>query len=235
MQYQRVLLKLSGEQLAGEQGFGYCPGVLAQFAQSIKRAQESGVEIAIVIGGGNIFRGAQGLIPGFNRSKGDQMGMLATVINGIALCEVLNNANVPAVTLSAAGLTPLVEQYTIDRAANALTQGRVVVLTGGTGNPFFTTDTAAALRAAELECDLLLKGTRVDGVYTADPEVEPNALRYTTLSFDEAYQKGLKIMDLTAFTLCKENDIPIIVFKMDDREALVRIVEGESIGTLIQN
>lgn len=235
MRYQRILLKLSGESLGGARGTGYDPVSLERYCGLVRTAFNRGIELAIVVGGGNLFRGSRGLPAGFSRTRGDQMGMLATSMNGIALTEMLNCDALPAIHVSSIDLSPWVDLYTIDRAKTSMASGRIVVISGGTGNPFFTTDSAAALRAAELQCDLLLKATRVDGVYSEDPEVNPNALKYSRITFDQAYQQGLKIMDMTAFTLCRENDIPLIVCNVFEPDAIERILDGESVGTLIEN
>lgn len=231
--YKRMLLKLSGESLMGTDHYGINPAVLEQYAQDIKTAIEAKAQIGIVIGGGNIFRGLAGVNKGFDRVKGDQMGMLATVINSLALQSALLNMGVKAVVLTSVAIESIGERFTKDIAMRHLQENTVCIFAGGTGNPFFTTDTAAALRAAEIEADILLKGTRVDGVYTADPEKDPKAEKYTRLTFDEAYNKNLKIMDLTAFTMCKENKLPVIVFDMNASGNLKRIVDGEEIGTII--
>jgi len=233
LRYKRILLKLSGESLMGNESYGINTETLMQYAKDIHLAVEANTQIGIVIGGGNIFRGLSGVNKGFDRVKGDQMGMLATVINSIALQTALLNMNVKSVILTAVAIESVGERFSKDLAIKYLEKGVVCIIAGGTGNPFFTTDTAAALRAAEIEADVLLKGTRVDGIYTADPEKDPSATKYTQLTFDEAYSKNLKIMDLTAFTLCKENNIPLIVFDMNQRGNLQRVVKGESIGTLV--
>ncbi|MDR0295445.1 MAG: UMP kinase [Prevotellaceae bacterium] len=233
LRYKRILLKLSGESLMGSDCYSINTEALIQYAKDIQLAVEAKTQIGIVIGGGNIFRGLSGVNKGFDRVKGDQMGMLATVINSIALQIVLLNINVKAVILTAVAIESVGERFSKDLANKYLEEGVVCVFAGGTGNPFFTTDTAAALRAAEIEADVLLKGTRVDGVYTADPEKDPSATKHEQLTFDEAYSKNLKIMDLTAFTLCKENNIPMIVFDMNKKGNLQRIVQGEVLGTLV--
>jgi len=233
IRYKRILLKLSGESLMGNECYGINTEVLAQYAKEIQLAVEAKTQVGIVIGGGNIFRGLSSVNKGFDRVKGDQMGMLATVINSIALQTALLNMNVKSVILTAVAIESVGERFSKDLAIKYLEEGTVCIIAGGTGNPFFTTDTAAALRAAEIEADILLKGTRVDGVYTADPEKDPSAVKYTRLSFDEAYSKNLKVMDLTAFTLCKENNIPLIVFDMNQSGNLQRVVKGESVGTLV--
>ncbi len=232
--YQRILLKLSGESLMGEDKYGINTGVLMRYAHEIKSVADKGTQVGIVIGGGNIFRGLSGVSKGFDRVKGDQMGMLATVINSIALQSALQSLGTKAVVLTAIGMEPVGERYSKDKAMAYLESGTVVIMAGGTGNPFFTTDTGAALRGVEIEADILLKGTRVDGVYTADPEKDPLAVKYSILTFDEAYKNNLRIMDLTAFTLCSENNLPIIVFDMNTEGNLWRVVKGEGIGTLIK-
>jgi uridylate kinase len=233
MKYRRVLLKLSGEALMGGQEYGIDPKVLSRYAEEIRSVVEEEVQVGIVIGGGNIFRGVQGSEDGFDRVRGDYMGMLATVINSLALQDALEKTGVPAKVLSARAIDPICETINRHKVHELLETGYVVILAGGTGNPFFTTDTAAALRAVEIGADALLKGTRVDGVYTADPEKDPAAKRYDTISFDEAYEKGLKIMDLTAFTLCRENRMPLVVFNMNIEGNLRKLVTGEKIGTTV--
>ena len=212
MNYKRVLLKLSGESLMGQQQYGIDPLALRSYCEDIKEIVSEGTEVAIVIGGGNIFRGMQGAAQGFDRVQGDYMGMLATVINSMALQAELEKQGMKAKLLSGLNIDPIAESTSGRKATQYLKEGFVVIIGGGTGNPFFTTDTASALRGVEIGADVLLKGTRVDGVYTADPEKDPTATKYETLSFDEAYTKNLKIMDMTAFTLCKENNLPILVF-----------------------
>ncbi|MDR0581355.1 MAG: UMP kinase [Prevotellaceae bacterium] len=231
----RILLKLSGESLMGNDTYGINTDVLSQYATDIKFAMDNGAQIGIVIGGGNIFRGLGGVNKGFDRVKGDQMGMLATVINSLALQNALQRAGANAVVLTAIGMEPIGERYTKEKATGYLQCGTAVIMACGTGNPFFTTDTGAALRAVEIEAGLLLKGTRVDGVYTADPEKDPAAKKYAALTFDEAYKNNLRIMDLTAFTLCSENKLPVVVFDMNTKGNLLRIVKGENIGTIIQS
>ena len=213
--YKRVLLKLSGESLMGQQGYGIDTGRLADYARQIKEITDNGVEVAIVIGGGNIFRGLQGAAKGFDRVKGDQMGMLATVINSLALSSALEAIGQPAKVLTAINMFPIGEQYSKWRAIELLEKGEVAIISCGTGNPFFTTDTGSALRAVEIEADVMLKGTRVDGVYTADPEKDPAAVKFDEITYDEVLSRGLKVMDLTATALCKENKMPIVVFDMD--------------------
>ncbi len=229
--YKRVLLKLSGESLMGKQGYGIDTERLNQYATEIKNALASGVEIAIVIGGGNIFRGLSGATKGFDRVKGDQMGMLATVINSLALCSALEAAGVKAKVLTAVNMYPIGQQYSNDLAKENLGKGTVTILAGGTGCPYFTTDTGAALRAIEIAADVMLKGTRVDGIYTADPEKDPTATKFDRISYDMIYAKGLKVMDLTATTLCKENNMPIVVFDMDTPGNLAKVLAGEPVGT----
>jgi uridylate kinase len=232
---KRILLKLSGESLAGKQKDGFSTEVLTSYAQQIKQAADAGTQIAIVVGGGNIFRGLQGAGRGFDRVKGDQMGMLATIINSLALQNALADAGAKAKVLTSIRMEPVGELFSKDRAIEYLAAGHIVIIGGGTGNPYFTTDSAAALRAIEIEADLLLKGTRVDGVYSADPEKDPEATKFDTLSFDEVYARGLRIMDLTAFTLCRENGLPVTVFNMDIPGNLAKILKGDNIGTTIKN
>ena len=235
MKYKRVLLKLSGESLMGEKEFGIDHTRLRQYAEEIKRIVDKGVETAIVIGGGNIFRGvgndAGGVI---DRAQGDYMGMLATVINSMALQSALEGLGVKTRLQSAIKMEQICEPYIRRRAIRHLEKGRVVIFGAGTGNPYFTTDTAASLRAVEINADVILKGTRVDGIYTADPEKDKNAVKYEAVTFDEVYEKGLKIMDLTAFTLCNENKVPIIVFDMNKPGNLLRVMEGQQVGTLVE-
>ena len=233
--YKRILLKLSGESLAGKSGQGLDTGVLASYATQIKAVAESGVQIGIVIGGGNIFRGLSGVNKGFDRVKGDQMGMLATVINSLALCSALESEGAKVRLLTSIKMAPVGELYTKTRALELMEAGYIVIIGGGTGNPFFSTDSASALRGVEIEADVLLKGTRVDGVYTADPEKDPTATKFSDITFDEVYRRGLKVMDLTAFTLCKENNLPIIVFDMDTPGNLRKVIAGETIGTTVKN
>ena len=233
--YKRILLKLSGESLMGEQHYGIDPVRLGQYAEQIKAAAGSGVEIAIVIGGGNIFRGMQGAAKGFDRVKGDQMGMLATVINSLALSSALTSIGQPAQVFTALNMYPIGEYYSKWKAIEAMREGKIAILSGGTGNPFFTTDTGAALRGVEVEADVMLKGTRVDGIYTADPEKDPTATKFSDITYDEIYTRGLKVMDLTATTMCKENNLPIIVFDMDTNGNLKKVMSGENIGTLVHN
>lgn len=231
--YKRILLKLSGESLMGEQHYGIDPVRLGQYAEQIKAAAGSGVEIAIVIGGGNIFRGMQGAAKGFDRVNGDQMGMLATVINSLALSSALTSIGQPAQVFTALNMYPIGEYYSKWKAIEAMREGKIAILSGGTGNPFFTTDTGAALRGVEVEADVMLKGTRVDGIYTADPEKDPTATKFQEISYDEVYTRGLKVMDLTATALCKENGLPIVVFDMDTPGNLAKVLAGENIGTLV--
>jgi uridylate kinase len=233
MKYKRILLKLSGESLMGNSQYGIDPQRLNEYASEIGEVSEQKVQIAIVIGGGNIFRGLKGVGDGFDRVQGDYMGMLATIINSMALQSALENIGVAAVVLSGIAIDPLCKAMSRRRALENLNKGRVVIIAGGTGNPFFTTDTAAALRAVEIKADVILKGTRVDGIYTADPEKDKNAKKFETLTFDEAYEKQLNVMDLTAFTLCKENKLPLIVFDMNAKGNLVKIIKGDKIGTLV--
>jgi uridylate kinase len=233
MKYKRILLKLSGESLAGAAGHGVDTERLNSYARQIKEMADAGVEIGIVIGGGNIFRGLSGASKGFDRVKGDQMGMLATVINSLALSSALEAIGQPADVLTAIGMFPIGEQYSKWRAVKALEEGKVAIISCGTGNPYFTTDTGSALRAIEIEADVMLKGTRVDGVYTADPEKDPAATKFDRISYDEVLSRGLKVMDLTATALCKENNMPIYVFNMDEEGNLRRMLEGDSVGTLV--
>jgi len=235
MKYKRILLKLSGEALMGEKQFGIDNGRIAQYAKEIKTIADKGVECAIVIGGGNIFRGVQAEEGGMERTQGDYMGMLATVINAMALQSSLESIGVDTRLQSAIELKQIAESFIRRRAMRHLEKGRVVIFGGGTGSPFFTTDSAAALRAVEIEADVILKGTRVDGIYTADPEKDPTATKYDNISFNEVYDKGLKVMDMTAFTLCNENDLPIVVFDMNKEGNLQRIIEGEKVGTTVKS
>lgn len=233
--YKRILLKLSGESLMGSQQYGIDQQRLSDYAEEIADIVKAGTQVGIVIGGGNIFRGLSGAAKGFDRVKGDQMGMLATVINSLALNSALNNAGVKSKVLTAIRMEPIGEYYSKDKAVELLSKGEVVIISAGTSNPYFTTDTASALRGIEIEADVMLKGTRVDGIYSADPEKDPDATRFETISFDEIYAKGLKIMDLTATTLCKENDLPILVFNMDQKGNLKRVMKGEPLGTIVHN
>jgi uridylate kinase len=233
--YKRVLLKLSGESLQGEQGYGISPRRLEEYARQIGEAAAAGVQVGIVIGGGNIFRGLSGARKGFDRVKGDQMGMLATVINSLALQSALENAGVAARVMTSIRMEPVGELYSRDRAVEYLERGVAVIIAGGTGNPFFTTDTASALRGVEIGAEVFLKGTRVDGVYTADPEKDPAATKFDTITFDEVYRRQLKVMDLTAFTMCRENNLPVVVFDMDTPGNLRKVIAGEKIGTVVKN
>ncbi|MDE7357178.1 MAG: UMP kinase [Bacteroidales bacterium] len=235
MKYKRILLKLSGESLMGSQAYGIDPARLAEYAEQIAAVVKEGCQVGIVIGGGNIFRGLQGAAKGMDRIQGDYMGMMATVINSMALQSTLEEKGVKASLLSGLAIDPICEKMSSRRAIELLEAGRVVIMAAGTGNPFFTTDSGAALRAVEIRAEVLLKGTRVDGVYTADPEKDPKAVKYSELTFDEAYEKKLKIMDLTAFTLCQENHVHIYVFDMDTPGNLAKVVSGDPIGTLIKN
>ncbi|MDE6166358.1 MAG: UMP kinase [Muribaculaceae bacterium] len=231
--FKRVLLKLSGESLAAQLKQGIDTERLSQYAQQIKAAVDSGLEVAIVIGGGNIFRGLQGASRGFDRVKGDQMGMLATVINSLALSSALEAIGQPARVFTAIAMHPIGDHYSKWKAIEAMRSGQVAILSCGTGNPFFTTDTGAALRGIEVEADVMLKGTRVDGVYTADPEKDPTATKFDRISYDEVLARGLKVMDITATALCKENHLPIIVFDMDTPGNLDKVLAGEPIGTFV--
>jgi uridylate kinase len=233
MKYNRVLLKLSGESLMGEQSYGISPAMLEQYVKDIKAAVEKGCEVAIVIGGGNIFRGMSGAAGGMDRVQGDYMGMLATLINSLALQGELEKQGIKTELLGGLAIEPICREMSRHRAIEAMQQGKVVIIGGGTGNPYFTTDTASTLRAIEIKADAILKGTRVDGVYTADPEKDPSATKYQTLRYSEALEKKLKIMDLTAFALAEDNNMPIYVFDMNRPGNLLRVVEGEEIGTLV--
>ena len=233
--FKRILLKLSGESLQGEQGYGIDVNRLNDYARQIKEVADMGVQIGIVIGGGNIFRGLTGAGKGFDRVRGDQMGMLATVINSLGLCSALQAIGQRATVLTAIRMEPIGELYTKWKAIEAMERGEVVIMSGGTGNPYFTTDTGSSLRGIEIEADVMLKGTRVDGVYTADPEKDPIATKFSEITYDEIYNRGLKVMDLTATTMCKQNDLPIYVFNMDIYGNLRRVMEGEDIGTLVHN
>ena len=234
MKYKRILLKLSGESLQGGQKYGLSPETLQSYAEQIKAAAATGVQIGIVIGGGNIFRGLTGAKKGFDRVKGDQMGMLATIVNSLALQSALEDNGVKAKVLTSIRMEPIGEYYSKSKALEYLESGTVVIIGGGTSNPYFSTDSAAALRGIEIEADVLLKGTRVDGVYTADPEKDPHAAKFAEITFDEVYARDLKVMDLTAFTLCKENGLEIVVFDMDTPGNLGRVLAGEPIGTLVK-
>lgn len=227
------MLKLSGESLMGAQGYGIDSVRIGDYAEQIKDVADSGIQIAIVIGGGNIFRGLSGTSKGVDRVKGDQMGMLATVINSLALSSALESIGQQAQVFTAINMFPIGEYYSKWKAIDAMNQGKVVILAGGTGNPFFTTDTGSALRGIEICADVMLKGTRVDGIYTADPEKNPDATKFSEISYDEMYTRGLKIMDLTATALCKENKLPVIVFDMDTKGNLKKVMDGENIGTLV--
>lgn len=235
MKYKRILLKLSGESLAGNSGYGFDAAMLEMYAGEIKAAVEEGAQVAIVLGGGNIFRGLKGNKTGIDRIQGDYMGMLATVINSLALQSFLQSLGMKARVLSGVVVDPVAERVSAARAVKSLEDGEVCIIAGGTGNPFFTTDSAAALRAVEIHADVLLKGTRVDGVYTADPEKDPSAVKFESITFSDAYEKGLSIMDLTAFTLCRENNMPVIVFDVNNPGNLLKIIRGEHVGTLVKN
>ncbi len=235
MKYNRILLKLSGESLMGEKQFGIDNNRLAEYAQQIKEVHDQGVEIAIVIGGGNIFRGVQAEEGGMDRTHGDYMGMLATMINSMALQAALESAGIKTRLQSAIEMKEIAEPYVRRRAVRHLEKGRVVIFGAGTGNPFFTTDSAASLRAIEINADVILKGTRVDGIYTADPFKDASATKFESISFDDVYAKGLNVMDMTAFTLCKENNLPIIVFDMDTPGNLKKLLDGEKVGTIVKN
>lgn len=231
--YRRILLKLSGESLMGEQQYGIDQQRLTDYAEQIKEIADMGVQIGVVIGGGNIFRGLSGATKGFDRVKGDQMGMLATVINSLALNSALHRVGCKSRVLTAIRMEPIGEFYSKDKAIDLLEQGEVAIFSAGTGNPYFTTDTGSSLRGIEIEADVMLKGTRVDGVYTADPEKDPTATRFERISFEEIHQQGLKIMDLTATAMCQENNLPVIVFNMDVKGNLKKVLEGQAIGTYV--
>ena len=233
--FKRILLKLSGESLMGKQGYGIDAERLEDYARQIKEIQEMGVQIGIVIGGGNIFRGLTGSQKGFDRVKGDQMGMCATVINSLALSSALGAFGVKSKVMTAIRMEPIGEFYSKWKAVEALEEGYVCIFSAGTGNTYFNTDTGSSLRGIEIEADVMLKGTRVDGVYTADPEKDPTATKFTEITYDEIYNKGLKVMDLTATTMCKENNLPIYVFNMDIVGNLKKVIDGEDIGTLVHN
>lgn len=233
--FKRILLKLSGESLMGEQGHGIDPQRLADYARQIEEVHRMGVQIGIVIGGGNIFRGLSGSQKGFDRVKGDQMGMCATVINSLALSSALGAIGVKNKVLTAIRMEPIGEFYSKWKAIEAMEAGYVCIFSAGTGSPYFTTDTGSSLRGIEIEADVMLKGTRVDGIYTADPEKDPSATKFTTITYDEVYTRGLKVMDLTAAAMCKENNLPIYVFNMDVYGNLKRVMDGEDIGTLVHN
>lgn len=231
--FKRILLKLSGESLMGKQNYGIDPDRLSDYARQIKEVHDMGVEIGIVIGGGNIFRGLSGSQKGFDRVKGDQMGMCATVINSLALSSALGAIGVKTKVMTAIRMEPIGEFYNKWKAIEALEAGYICIFSAGTGNPYFTTDTGSSLRGIEIEADVMLKGTRVDGVYTADPEKDPSATKFEEITFDEIYNRNLRVMDLTATTMCKENHLPIYVFNMDKVGNLKRVMEGENIGTLV--
>ncbi|MFL2585425.1 MAG: UMP kinase [Parvicellaceae bacterium] len=233
MKYKRILLKLSGEALMGEKQFGIDNNRLIQYAEEIKQIADLGVEVGIVIGGGNIFRGVEAEKGGMERTQGDYMGMLATMINSMALQAALESVGVFTRLQSAIEMNQIAEPFIKRKAVRHLEKGRVVIFGSGTGNPFFTTDSAASLRAVEIDADVILKGTRVDGIYTADPELDQNATKYSRLTFDEAYENNLKVMDMTAFTLCKENGVPVIVFNMNEPGNLKKVIQGSEIGTLV--
>ena len=233
MKFKRILLKLSGESLMGEQGYGIDVKRLNEYAEQIRDAHAKGVQIGIVIGGGNIFRGLSGAGKGFDRVKGDQMGMCATVINSLALSSALGAIGVKTRVLTAIRMEPIGEFYSKWKAVEAMENGEVVIMSGGTGNPYFTTDTGSSLRGIEIEADVMLKGTRVDGVYTADPEKDPTATKFSDISYDEVIARGLKVMDITATAMCKQNNLPIYVFNMDIVGNLARVLEGEEIGTYV--
>lgn len=235
MKYKRILLKLSGESLMGATAYGIDPKRLNEYVLQIKELAEAGTQVGIVMGGGNIFRGLSGVTSGFDRVKGDQMGMLATVINSLAVQSALEGLGVKTLVYTAVRMEPVGELYNRDKVVKNLEKGKVVILSGGTGNPYFTTDTASALRAVEIGAEIILKGTRVDGVYTADPEKDKLATKFKQISFNEVLQRELNIMDLTAFTMCKENNIPIYVFDMNKVGNLLKVVKGEEIGTLVWN
>ena len=231
--FKRILLKLSGESLAGKQGFGIDTDRLREYTEQIKIIAQKGVQVAIVIGGGNIFRGLSGSKHGYDRVKGDQMGMLATVINALALKSAFDTIGQPSRVLTSIRMQPIGEYYSHDKAIRLLEEGTVVILAGGTGSPYFTTDTGSSLRALEIQADVMLKGTRVDGIYTADPEKDPTATKFTEITYDEVIRRGLKVMDQTATVMCKENGMPIYVFNMDVPGNLEKVINGETIGTLV--
>ena len=231
--YNRILLKLSGESLMGQKGYGIDENRLMEYAQQIKEIADRGVQIGIVIGGGNIFRGLSGAQKGFDRVKGDQMGMLATVINSLALSSALESLGQKVRVLTAVRMEPIGDFYNKAKAIRLLNKGNIVIMAAGTGNPYFTTDTGSSLRAIEIEADVMFKGTRVDGIYTADPEKDPSATKFAEISYDEVLSRGLKVMDLTAICMCKENNMPIYVFNMDQKGNLLRVIDGENIGTLV--
>ena len=231
--YKRILLKLSGESLMGGQGYGIDPQRVNDYAEQIKEIVEAGVQVAIVIGGGNIFRGLKGVSQGFDRVKGDQMGMLATVINSLALASALEDMGQPAQVFTAINMFPIGEHYSKWRAIEAMKQGKVAIMSCGTGSPYFTTDTGSTLRGIEVEADVMLKGTRVDGIYTADPEKDPTATKFDRISYDEIYNRGLKVMDMTATVMARDNHLPIHVFNMDVKGNLRRVIAGENLGTVV--
>lgn len=233
--FHRILLKLSGESLMGQQGYGIDVQRLKEYAQQIKEIADMGVQIGIVIGGGNIFRGLSGAGKGFDRVKGDQMGMCATVINSLALSSALDAAGQKNRVLTAIRMEPIGEFYSKWKAIETMEQGQVVIMSGGTGSPYFTTDTGSSLRGIEIEADVMLKGTRVDGIYTADPEKDPTATKFHDITYQEVIQRGLKVMDITATAMCMQNDLPIYVFNMDILGNLKKVIEGEEIGTLVHN
>jgi uridylate kinase len=235
IKYKRILLKLSGESLQGEQGYGIDTTRLNEYATQIKEIADLGVQVGIVIGGGNIFRGLKGVDKGFDRVKGDQMGMLATIINSLAVQSALESIGQTTKVLTAIRMEPIGEGYSKAKALEYLSKGEVVIISGGTGNPFFTTDTASALRAVEIEAEVMFKGTRVDGIYTADPEKDKTATKFDEITYDEALKRNLKVMDLTAFAMCKENNMPVIVFNMDEVGNLKKVILGNKIGTLVKN
>lgn len=235
IKYKRILLKLSGESLMGDEGYGIDPIRLNEYAKQIVELVEAGAQVGIVIGGGNIFRGLSGVTSGFDRVKGDQMGMLATVINSLALQSALTNMGAKSIVYTAIRMEPVGELYVRDKVLKSLEKGKIAILSGGTGNPYFTTDTASALRAVEIGAEIFLKGTRVDGVYTADPEKDKSATKFESISFNEVIKRELNVMDLTAFTMCKENNLPIYVFDMNKVGNLLKVVNGEDIGTLVGN
>jgi uridylate kinase len=235
IKYNRILLKLSGESLQGEQQSGIDPEILQEYAGQVGEIVKMGVQVAIVIGGGNIFRGLSGVASGFDRIYGDQMGMLATVINSLALNSALKNAGISSKVYTAIRMEPIGEYYSKDKAIDSLSKGEVAIIACGTGNPFFTTDTASALRAIETGAEIMLKGTRVDGIYDSDPEKNPDAKKFDSITYDEIYNRGLKIMDLTATTLCMENKMPVIVFNMDKPGNLKKLINGDNPGTIVEN
>ncbi len=233
--FKRILLKLSGESLMGKKGYGIDPEHLAEYAQQIKEVYDMGVQIGIVIGGGNIFRGLSGATQGFDRVKGDQMGMLATVINSLALSSALTAEGVPNKVLTSIRMEPIGEFYSKWKAIEAMEEGKVCIFSAGTGSPYFTTDTGSSLRGVEIEADVMLKGTRVDGIYTADPEKDPTATKFTDITYDEVLARGLKVMDLSAVVMCNDNNLPIYVFNMDVKGNLKKVMAGEEIGTLVHH